>query len=225
MGELDFLDADVRTSTMTDVVFRKLEKAILEGQFKGGQILSTEAIRKKLQVSRMPVREAFRKLEAEELVEIHPQKGVVVSAVSYGDFQELREIRLELEKFAFRKVIENATEEDIRLLEEIIEREERAQGDVMKALTIRNEFHYAVHRVTHNDVLIKTLRKLYGKYTRYIYLHAHSIRQEDSPKYSHRRLLEAIKKRDIPYAMETVEQHEDYVGREILDILRRKDDG
>jgi DNA-binding GntR family transcriptional regulator len=145
--------------------------------------------------------------------------------VSYVDFQELREIRLELEKFAFRKVIENATEEDIRLLEEIIEREERAQDDVMKCLTIRNEFHYAVHRITHNSVLIKTLRKLYGKYTRYIYLHAHSVRQEDSPKYSHRRLLEAIRKRDVPHAMATVERHGLQIGREILEILRRQEEG
>ena len=37
----------------------------------------------------------------------------------------------------------------------------------MKTLTIRNEFHYAVYRISHNNMLIKTLSKLYGKHTRY----------------------------------------------------------
>lgn len=218
MDHLDFLDTELQTLTMTDVVFRKLEKAILEGHFKNGEILSTEAIRKKLNVSRMPVREAFRKLEAEELVQIHPQRGVVVAPISVRDFEELKDTRLVLEKHAFALVIDRASDDELSALEQYIWKE-NDEGDWHRVLNIRNEFHYAVHHLSGNRVLVSYLRRIFAKFTRYIYLYAQSIGAWHQQDFGDSELLTVLKSRDKQAALSMLQKHVDFVAERIFSLL------
>ena len=66
-----------------------IREAIIRGDFKPGERLKQSDLAEKMGVSRMPVREAFRKLESEGLIKLEPHKGAVVKSISIKDIEEI----------------------------------------------------------------------------------------------------------------------------------------
>ena len=84
-----------------------LSAAILNGRFAPGQRLIEAQLTRDLDVSRGPIREAFRRLSAEGLIEIVPNRGAMVRRLSMTEASELFEIRTELEALAARRAAAN----------------------------------------------------------------------------------------------------------------------
>ncbi|GAB3649810.1 GntR family transcriptional regulator [Ramlibacter alkalitolerans] len=108
--------------TMTDSVTRLLRQAILRGALPGGTVLRQEEVARKFGVSRVPVREALLKLEGEGLVETQPRRGVVVTALSTEDFEEILEMRLALETVAIERAAQRFTRADTDAALAVVER-------------------------------------------------------------------------------------------------------
>ena len=92
-----------RHRTATEFVEASLRVAILEGRLSSGTPLRQEEIASAFGVSRMPVREALRQLEAQALIDFVPHKGAVVTAISAEDAADNYAIRLALEPAAHRE--------------------------------------------------------------------------------------------------------------------------
>ena len=75
-----------------------LKDGILSGKFKGGEQLLEDKLKREFDVSRTPLREAFRVLEKEGFVEILPWKGAFVKKISRKDVKEIFPLRANLEK-------------------------------------------------------------------------------------------------------------------------------
>ena len=108
--------------TMTDSVTRLLRQAILRGALPGGTVIRQEEVARKFGVSRVPVREALLKLEGEGLVETQPRRGVVVTALSTDDFEEILEMRLALETVAIERAAKRFTRADTDAALDVVER-------------------------------------------------------------------------------------------------------
>jgi DNA-binding GntR family transcriptional regulator len=91
-----------------------LGEAILGGRFAPGQRLVEADLTRELGVSRGPVREAFRRLAADGLVEVVPNRGALVRQLSVTEARELFELRTELEAFAARRAAERLRDPDVR---------------------------------------------------------------------------------------------------------------
>lgn len=91
-----------------------LSAAIMSGRFVPGQRLVEAELTTNLGVSRGPVREAFRRLSAEGLIEIVPNRGAVVRRLSMDEALELFEIRTELEALAARRAADNMKDAHVR---------------------------------------------------------------------------------------------------------------
>lgn len=91
-----------------------LSAAILNGRLVPGQRLIEAELTANLGVSRGPVREAFRRLSAEGLIEIVPNRGAVVRRLSMEEALELFEIRMELEALAARRAADNMNDPCVR---------------------------------------------------------------------------------------------------------------
>ncbi|VEB42276.1 Carbon starvation induced regulator [Chromobacterium violaceum] len=87
----------IKRQTLTSAVTESLRRRILSGEFADGQQLRQEALSNEYGVSRVPVREALRQLEAEGLIQIIDHKGALVSKLSLEDILELLEVRAMLE--------------------------------------------------------------------------------------------------------------------------------
>lgn len=98
--------------TILHYVTKNLRQAILDGTLTKGERLIQEEWATKLNVSRMPVREALRQLQMEGLVKIEPHKGAIVTPITPEDIEEIYHIRSVLEGLAVEKSLPYLTKED-----------------------------------------------------------------------------------------------------------------
>src|SRR5947207_7182038 len=101
----DVLLLPIRRQTVTSMTVDAMRERILRGRYPEGEPLRQDAIGVELGVSRIPVREALRQLEAEGLVTFNPHRGAVVSTLSLKQIRELFELRAEVEGDLIRRAI------------------------------------------------------------------------------------------------------------------------
>src|SRR5678810_63542 len=87
----------IKRQTLTGMTADAIRERILRGRYPEGSPLRQDAIGAELGVSRIPVREALRQLEAEGLVTFNPHRGAIVSSLSLEEIGELFELRAEIE--------------------------------------------------------------------------------------------------------------------------------
>ncbi len=135
---------------------------ILAGDLPAGGKLSETSVAALLGVSRGPVREAFRALEASGLVQLEKNRGVFVRQVSVAEADEIYEVRAVLDEFVGRRVAQTATAEDVRDLRARVERMERAaaKGDVDAYAAANLDFHDRLVLLAGNEKLLATYRRL-----------------------------------------------------------------
>ena len=132
---------------------------ILSGKIKHGEKLTELSICKKYNVSRTPVREAFRQLESDGLIENKPNRGAFVIGLNKRDISDLFDLRCLFEMQAVQWAIERMNEEEIDKLRENIEFMEfyTLKNDVDKVLQFNSIFHNIIYKGTKNRMLYKTL--------------------------------------------------------------------
>lgn len=161
----------VMKSVNTDVAYDFIRKKILSGEYSPGRALMTESLAKDIGVSRTPVRDAFRKLEADGLVTIRAHLGASVKKMDLKEFCEMCELRLALESHAAGLAAKNRTTADLheiefaldnmrRLTERLVvaEREQPILGELMRE-DVR--FHIAIITAAKNEVIKKEILRLH----------------------------------------------------------------
>jgi DNA-binding GntR family transcriptional regulator len=185
------------SGTTAEAVYRTLRHGIVHGDLAPGERLRSDALANELRVSRTPVREALRKLEAEGLV-AHSGSRLVVRAFSEKDLTELFYVREALEGMAARLAAENATPSEILEIGELLEDMEavRRRGDIDVLRRLTGEFHQLVCRASHNDRLLQSLQSLLDHVRQ---IQTSTLYSEGRPAEAlkeHRGLLQAIEARD-----------------------------
>ena len=89
--------------------YHRIRRAIVEGDYRPGERLVEQRVAEDLNLSRTPVREALRMLEAEGLVRIEPNRGAAVRLLSVDGINDLYELRARLESYAAELAAERAT--------------------------------------------------------------------------------------------------------------------
>src|ERR1043166_4231493 len=105
-------ESAIPRQSLTSAVADKLREQIIRGLIPEGAQLRQDHIAAQFQVSRIPVREALRQLDAEGLIAIVPNRGAIVPALSPDDIEELFSIRALLEPEVLKLSIPRLTQED-----------------------------------------------------------------------------------------------------------------
>lgn len=106
---------------LSEVVYRKLRRAIVRGDLAQGAAVSETELAKRLEVSKTPVRHALTRLAQEGLLVSTPHKGAVVTSLTSGDLEEIYCLRGRLEGLAARTAAERLTDEDARVLPALLD--------------------------------------------------------------------------------------------------------
>jgi len=169
--ELSFSDP-IETHSAVDQLAARIRSRILGNAFKPGEALRQEALADAYKVSRMPIREALRRLEAEGLVIFHTNRGVTVSQVSADEMEELFDIRLQLEPGLFAQAVERASDADIATVETIRARETAAlaAGDTASFGALNRDFHAALHAPASRPRTLAVVESLNQHIDRYVRL-------------------------------------------------------
>jgi GntR family transcriptional regulator, rspAB operon transcriptional repressor len=125
--------------------YEAIRTAVLDCTFLPGMALSEQAVSEQLQVSRAPVREAFRQLVVEGLLESVPQRGTFVARLNRARIADAIFVREAIECRAAELAV-RAPLEDRRRLAEIVQRQARASArrDYTAHLAADEEFHHAL---------------------------------------------------------------------------------
>lgn len=136
-----------KSLTLVQQIANVLKDGILNGKLKGGEQLLEDKLKREFDVSRTPLREAFRILEREGLVEILPWKGAFVRKISRKDIKEVFPLRANLEGFAARLAYENSTKGLVDVMEKCLENMHRSIDG--------NDFaEYSKHHIAFHDAFI-----------------------------------------------------------------------
>lgn len=204
--------------SLTDQIVTELRHQIISGQLPEGAPLRQEKLAAELGVSRVPLREAIRQLEAEGLVVSELHKGTVVSSLSLEEIEELFEIRERIETWLFETAIPNMTEADFALAEAITE-EAMARGDVENWGELNWRFHEALYRPSGHMIALRLLRTVHDNANRYVNLQiavAADVARELS---DHQALIAFARLGDIRRGVDTLRAHIQRVSRNLVASL------
>ncbi len=151
MATIDFtLD---KYQGLSDKVFSGLEQAILDGGILPGQKIIEVEIASQLGISKAPVREALKRLEALGVVEYAPRKGFSVKSYNEKNIRDLFDFILVIEEFILVKAIENKTEESVLLLENLLKRMYKTaeELDYETYFEINDDFHNYFDEFSKNE--------------------------------------------------------------------------
>jgi DNA-binding GntR family transcriptional regulator len=149
-----------RHRSLRDETVDELRRLILSGDVAPGERLSELSISERLGVSRLPVREAFRRLEAEGLLQSLPRRGVRVAELDGDELRIVREVRIALELIAVRQTIEKQDPEVLGALRRSLEQgRAAAEADDHETLSqLNDEFHELLGTGAGSRFLADTLR-------------------------------------------------------------------
>jgi DNA-binding GntR family transcriptional regulator len=183
-----------------DLLLTELRREIVEGVLKPKEKIFEEAIAKRFNISRSPIREAFRVLESEGLINIIPRRGVYVSNIDEKEIERINDVRIVLEGLGARLACRNITSEGLDRLSIIAAKMSDAgkESDYQLYFKLNKEFHKIIYEFTHNKYLRKmlsTLGELSHRYRFYVsyFTLTSQIRQMDK---FHGELIQALRAKD-----------------------------
>ena len=202
----------IQSESLVDHTFKYLEDMIIKGKLEPGQRIKEQEVSTRLGISRPPVREAFKILEAEGLIRREPRRGVVVSEVTEDDIWEIYTLKIALYTLAVTLAIDRMSDSDIGRLERIVgQMEVLAYGegnpDIIKYEDLNNLFHESTASIAGHGRLKKIVQSLNNQIKRVSY---RSFTREGHLQSScryHRKILEALKVRDKPLAERLTREH------------------
>jgi len=158
------IDRHANAGTAAETAYAVLREAILSNILTPGARLRADKLAKELGVSKTPVREALRKLQAEDLI-VNVGTALTVKVLSEKQLLEIYYTREALEGMAARLAAENAAQLDLATLRAILQDVEAAlaRGDAARLRRFTGEFALAAYKASHNDYLFGLLRSIQEK--------------------------------------------------------------
>ncbi len=212
-----------RTKPLRDQVYSLLRLMILTGSLQPRGTLDEKAIAVQLGVSRTPVREAVQKLSAEDLVEIKPQSGTLVAAISPSAIFQAYLIRRALESETVAAAAGKMTTNDGVRLEGNFHQHRLAieREQFVEAIRLDDEFHRIIAEVADLPLLWRAITLFKAQIDRCRYQTIVSKESGEATLQQHRDIIEALEERDPERAKEKMQAHLDRTYTVIEDFLER----
>jgi DNA-binding GntR family transcriptional regulator len=190
----------VATANLNQQVYSNLRSAIMAGKFRPGETLTLRGLAAQLGTSMMPARDAVLRLCVERALE-SSGRGVRIPGLTLQGLEDVLRFRIFLEGEAAALAAERATPEDIQRIEQAEQRVQKARdlGRMQKFLATNQEFHFAIYRSAHSDLLqamIETLWLQMGPHLALLLESSGGIDDGAVDLKAHGWLVAAIKRRD-----------------------------
>lgn len=193
--------------TVQDSVYQQLRQALMAGRFDPGQTLTIAALADAFRTSNMPVREALRRLAAENALEVAANGSACVPKVTIARLDDLCRARIAVEGLATELATPHLDSVDILNLERLMaEQRDIGRNDTIYELIGKNQdFHFTIYRASGSPVLfqlIETLWLRFGPYMRMLSTHVEPLMRAGrmEPSGRHAAIIAAIKARDAAKA-------------------------
>ena len=192
--------------TITEMVAATLRQAIVDGTLSGGEPLRQDQLAADFEVSRMPVREALRQLEAEGLVDFYPHRGTVVASIEPADILEINEIRVLLECHAMTKAVASIDKASLDRAGEILDELDN-EPDVAKWGELNRRFHLSLYAGLKGTRLYAMVEGQYLHMDRLVRLVLSQLDYAKQSQTEHRLILKHCRAGNAERAAEVLRDH------------------
>ena len=199
----------VQVSSVQEMVYRTLRDKIVSMELKPGTTISTQEIADSMSVSRTPVREAFIRLQREDLLDVTPQRSTVVSKINMDRVYQERFIREALEIEVAQKFIEVATPEVLARMRRNIEKQYAAieEQRYVDYLELDNALHQTAFTETHEDLGRSIVQQMNGHYDRIRLISAWEGQIVYTAMQEHEKYVDYIERKDALHARKLLRSH------------------
>jgi DNA-binding GntR family transcriptional regulator len=199
----------LKSQSLTSVLQHEIEALVLSGSYRSGQRLNEKALAARFNVSRGPVREACRALSKMGLLELVPNRGVLVRQISQSEAEDLYDVRAALFGLAARLLAGRITPQQQAILDDQLERMEAAADtrSLDKYYPLNLKFHESLLEFSGNQRLVdeyfRLIKELHLFRARGL-LHGGGLSVSNS---EHRKIVETLRRQDPLAAFEAAFEH------------------
>lgn len=212
-------DCEKPDRSQGEIAYEALFAAIREGVFQPGDRLRETDVARRLSISRTPIREALRRLEADGIVEHRARIGAIIRSLSHTEVVELYEMRVVLERTAAELAAKHAAEAEIDTLEDLNAALSKVHDDPARAADLNQQFHRGIYLATRNHFLLASARALNNAL---MLLGPTTLADEariSTVCHQHQCILDAIRAGDVQAAGKSAEVHLQTSLRHRLKVL------
>jgi DNA-binding GntR family transcriptional regulator len=198
-----------------------IRDGIHHGSYGEGVPLRQDALADELGVSRIPIREALRQLEAEGLVTFSPHRGAIVSSLSLGEIEEVFELRSTIEPDLLRRAMPRLTQHQLDQADDVLDRYAQAleSGDVSMWGELNWQFHSTLYAPAERVVTMGIVQRLHQQSDRYLRMQLALTHGETRANEEHRAIAAAARAGDVKRACALMREHIAGAGRSLLVFL------
>lgn len=199
--------------------YETLKELILNETFPAGTFLSERQLTVRLGMSKTPIRSALERLEAEGLVIVSPQQGILVREISLQEVVDLFDIRIALETFVVDHIAGKIPPTQRAQLEGNLEAQAKAAegGDVNTSTRLDFEFHLILCAALGNREIVRTMLSLRDRLYRVIHHISSRIPGRLQASYQdHLAIAQAVLSGDAEGAVRQVREHLEYGKRYLI---------
>lgn len=213
----------IKRQSLPDTLAESLRERILNGELREGDALIQDEVAREYDVSRMPVREALRQLEACGLVVMRLHKGAVVTSLPTEQIEELFDLRAGLECDLLARAIPRLMDHHVDHARSVLLELEKAykQDDVPSWGRLNWEFHRSLYLAAERVQTLAVVQGINLQTDRYIRLHLLLAQTKGEAEQEHRELLRLSTLRDVDRAVAFLRGHILNTGRTLLLALRK----
>lgn len=196
-------------SSRTDQAYERITEDLLRGRWQGGEMLSTYALSDELLISRTPVREALKRIEADGLVEIIPQVGSRVVGSTTDTAAELFALRSAIDGIAAEAAAKHLDKDALAELERLVDQLEDAvrQDDQAAYAELTSRFHMRIAEASGMSRVAQSARAVWLPMRRHLSSLTSASEALSESIAEHRDLLEALRRRLPKRARAAAERH------------------
>lgn len=218
-----------KRETLSDNAYQVIRDAIVSLRLEPGQMVYEAELGSTLGVSRTPIREAFRRLMAEELIEVQPQRGARIAYMSKKKIDEARFVRISLEANAFKEVAKLWNPEEARFQRlyaqvKVILEDQKKMVDEQNFDTffqLDEKFHYTLLETLGNTTLISIINQMRGHLNRMRYLELQETKHMRRLVTEHEGIFDAIISNNVELTERLLSEHILLLEGSMNDLIKK----
>jgi len=194
--------------TDADKAYRQIKEKIITVELPPGSVIREADLMAELGLGRTPIREALKKIQAENLVTVVPRRGMFVAGITITDLQQIYEVRVELEGLCARLAVERITPEQRAAMRRLVAEMQVADpADKQHLITLDRRFHHLLAEAAGNRFLRSEFERFYNLSLRIWHLALNRVQSSDLDLSAHAEILSAIEAGDAERAMRRMQEH------------------
>lgn len=199
--------AENKTLSPVEQAYNYILERILSGELAPGMHVPSEAVAEALGISRMPVRDALRRLEGDGAVTIFTNRGAAVAEYSHDEVIQLIEMRAVLEGLGARLALANVGPHEIEEIMHLKLRMERSADDLAYWIAHHDAFHNYLTSLSKRPLLMRQTERIRMMLRPYFRLHHAETRELEIPGHEHQKIVDALYEGNPDKVEQTVRAH------------------